>query len=46
VARAVDLEVDPVLPLELDLLVVDLPRELDIAVGRDEGRSVQTPVFV
>ena len=45
VAGAVDLEVDLVLPLELDLLVVDPPGEVDVAVGGDERGVVQAVVF-
>ena len=46
VPGTVDLEVDLVLPLELDFLVVDPPGEVDVAVGGDQFRSVETPVFV
>jgi hypothetical protein len=45
VAGAADLEVDLVLPLELDLLVVDPPGEVDVAVGRDERGGIQPEIF-
>jgi hypothetical protein len=45
VARAADLEIDLVLPLELDLLVVDAPREVDVAVRRDERGGIQPEIL-
>ena len=44
-AGAVDLEVDLVLPLELDLLVVDPAREIDVAVGGDERGGIEAVVL-
>ena len=41
VAGAADLEEDPVLALELDLLVVEPPRQEHGAVHREEGLAVQ-----
>ena len=46
VPGAVDLEVDLVLPLELDFLVVDATGEVNVAVGGDQSGGVETPVFV
>src|SRR5262249_46445800 len=45
VAGAGDLEIDLVLPLELDLLVVDPAREIDVAVGRRQRGRVEAVVL-
>jgi hypothetical protein len=42
VAGAADLEEGAVLPLELDLLVVDAPREVHRAIDREQGLAVET----
>src|SRR5262249_43272146 len=45
VAGAADLEVDLVLPLELDLLVVDPPREVNVAIGSHQNGRIEAMVF-
>jgi hypothetical protein len=45
-ARAADLKVDPILTLERDLLVVETPRKVDVAIGCDELLRRETGVSV
>ncbi len=46
VPYAIDLKVDLVLSLELYFLVVELARQIDVPVGRDEGAAVEAVVAV